>query len=91
MQKKTVEDQNPDQILYAELGAGGDRKGPKSEPVESNYAQVKVDEMGYPAHGPALDMSEPPQYPTNINRDRPRRHSPPSHYGALDDEDEVII
>ena len=45
--------------MYAELGARGGRKGPKSEPVESNYAQVKVDEMGYPARGPASDMSQP--------------------------------
>ena len=59
MQKKAASDKDPDQMLYAELGAGGGRKGPKSEPMESNYAQVKVDEMGYPARGPASDMSEP--------------------------------
>ena len=89
--KKAAEDKNPDHVLYAELGAGSGRKGPKSEPMESNYAQVKVDEMGYPARGPASDMSEPPQYPTSINRDRSRRHSPPPHYGGLDDDDGVIV
>ena len=91
VQKKTSSDKDPDQMLYAELGAGGGRRGPKSEPMESNYAQVKVDEMGYPARGPASDMSEPPQYPTSINRDRSRRHSPPPHYGGLDDDDGVIV
>ena len=91
MQKKADSENIPDQMLYAELGAGGGRKGPKSEPMESNYAQVKVDEMGYPARGPASDMSEPPQYPTSINRDRSRRHSPPAHYGELDDDDGVIV
>ena len=91
MQKKAASDKDPDQMLYAELGAGGGRRGPKSEPMESNYAQVKVDEMGYPARGPASDMSEPPQYPTSINRDRSRRHSPPPHYGGLDDDDGVIV
>ena len=91
VQKKADPENNPDQMLYAELGAGGGRKGPKSEPMESNYAQVKVDEMGYPARGPASDMSEPPQYPTSINRDRSRRHSPPPHYGDLNDDDGVIV
>ena len=47
MQKKSGADNNPDQMLYAEFGACGGRKGPKSEPMESNYAQVKVDDMGY--------------------------------------------
>lgn len=83
--------QNTDQMLYAELEAGGGRKGPKSEPVEFNYAQVKVDEMGYPARGPASDISQPPQYPTSISRDRSRRHSPPPNYGEMDDDDEVIV
>ena len=91
MQKKSDADKNTDQMLYAELGAGGGRKGPKSEPVESNYAQVKVDEMGYPARGPASDISQPPQYPTSINRDRSRRHSPPPNYGEMDDDDGVIV
>ena len=78
-------------MLYAELGAGGGRKGPKPEPMESNYAQVKVDEMGYPARGPASDMSQPAPYPTSINRDRSRRHSPPPNYGEMDDDDGVIV
>ena len=73
--RKQLQKKVPDQMLYAELGAGGGGKGPKSEPMESNYAQVKVDEMGYPARGPASDMSEPTQYPTSINRDRSRRQS----------------
>ena len=90
MQEKTAPENNPDQ-MYAELGAGGGRKGPKSEPVESNYAQVKVDEMGYPARGPASDMSQPALYPTSINRDRSRRHSPPPNYGEIDDDDGVIV
>ena len=64
MQKKATAGKNQDQMLYAELGAGGGRMGPKSEPVESKYAQVKVDDMGYPACGPALDMSQPQQYST---------------------------
>lgn len=91
MQKKAAAEYNPDQMLYAELGVGGGRKGPKSEPMESNYAQVKVDEMGYPDRGPASDVSEPLQYPTSINRDRPRRHSPSTHSGGLDDDDGVIV
>ena len=91
MQKKSAPENNPGQLLYAELGAGGGRKGPKPEPVESNYAQVKVDEMGYPARGPASDMSQPVPYPTSINRDRSRRHSPPPNYGEIDDDDGVIV
>ena len=91
MQEKTAPENNPDQMLYAELGAGGGRKGPKPEPMESNYAQVKVDEMGYPARGPASDMSQPAPYPTSINRDRSRRHSPPPNYGGMDDDDGVIV
>ena len=90
MQKKSSTENNPDQ-MYAELGAGGGRKGPKPEPMESNYAQVKVDEMGYPARGPASDMSQPAPYPTSINRDRSRRHSPPPNYGEMDDDDGVIV
>ena len=38
MQEKTAPENNPDQMLYAELGAGGGRKGPKPEAMESNYA-----------------------------------------------------
>ena len=91
MQKKSAPENNSDQMLYAELGAGGGRKGPKPEPMESNYAQVKVDEMGYPARGPASDMSQPAPYPTSINRDRSRRHSPPPNYGEIDDDDGVIV
>ena len=91
VQKKTAPENNSDQMLYAELGAGGGRKGPKPEPLESNYAQVKVDEMGYPARGPASDMSQPAPYPTSINRDRSRRHSPPPNYGEIDDDDGVIV
>lgn len=91
MQEKSAPENNPDQMLYAELGAGGGRKGPKSEPVESNYAQVKVDEMGYPARGPASDVSQPAPYPTSISRDRSRRHSPPPNYGEIDDDDGVIV
>lgn len=91
MQKKSAPENNADQMLYAELGAGGGRKGPKPEPMESNYAQVKVDEMGYPARGPASDMSQPAPYPTSINRDRSRRHSPPPNYGEMDDDDGVIV
>ena len=90
IEKKSAPE-NPDQMLYAELGAGGGRKGPKPEPVESNYAQVKVDEMGYPARGPASDVSQPVPYPTSINRDRSRRHSPPPNYGEMDDDDGVIV
>ena len=70
MQEKKARENNPDQMLYAELGAGGGRKDPKPESMESSYAQVKVDEMGYPACGPASDMSQPAPYPTSINRDR---------------------
>ena len=51
-------------MLYAELGAGGGRKGPKTEPAESNYAQFKVDDMGYPAWGPAPDMFQRTWYIT---------------------------
>lgn len=91
VQKKSTPEENPDQMLYAELGAGGGRKGPKPQPVESNYAQVKVDDMGYPARGPASDMSQPANYPTSINRDRSRRHSPPPNYGEMDDDDGVIV
>ena len=89
MQKKTAAE-NSDQ-MYAELGAGGGRKGPKPQPIESNYAEVKVDDMGYPARGPASDSSQTPQYPTSINRDRSRRHSPPPNYGEMDDDDGVIV
>ena len=69
--------QDPDQTLYAELGAGGGRKGPKPDyKPESNYSEVKVDEMGYPARGPTSDSRDPPRYPTNVNRDPSRRYSP---------------
>ena len=71
--------------------AGGGRRGPKPEPVEPNYAQVKVDDMGYPARGPASDLSQPAHYPTSINRDRSWRHSPPRNYGEMDDDDGVIV
>ena len=47
--------------------------------------------MGYPARGPASDSSQTPQYPTSINRDRSRRHSPPPNYGEMDDDDGVIV
>ena len=91
MQEKTAPEDNQDQMLYAELGAGGGRKGPKPEPVESNYAQVKVDDMGYPARGPASDIAQAPQYPTSINRDKSRRYSPPPNYGEINDDDGVIV
>ena len=58
MQKKVAAENNSDQILYAELGAGGGRKGPKSKPMESNYAQVKVDRSrrrSLPPHYGGLD------------------------------------
>ena len=91
MPKKSDLEKNTYQMLYAELGAGGGRKGPKSEPVEANYAQLEVDEMGYPARGPPSDITQPPQYPRSINRDRSRRHSPPPNYGEMDDDDGVIV
>ena len=91
MQKKSASEANPEQMLYAELGAGGGRKRPKLQPAESNYAQVKVDDMGYPAWGPALDMAQTPQYSTSINCDRSRRYSPPPKYGEMDDDDGVIV
>ena len=91
MQEKSAPENNPDQMLYAELGSGGGRKGPKCDPVESNYAQVKVDEMSYPARGPASDVSQPAPYLTSINRDRSGRHSPPPNYGEIDDDDRVIV
>ena len=91
MQKKAAPENNPDQILYAELGAGGGRKGPKLEPMESSYVQVNVDEMGYPARYPAKllpsDMSQPEPFPTAIDRDRSRRHSLLPNYGEVDDDD----
>ncbi|XP_047130135.1 uncharacterized protein LOC105848551 isoform X2 [Hydra vulgaris] len=71
--KKT---QDPDQMIYAQLGAGGGRTGPKPNPINSNYAEIKVDDMGYPARGPTSDRlpSNPPPYD-----DVSRRYSrPPS-------------
>ena len=91
MQKKSTPEENPDQMLYGELGAGGGRKGPKPEPVQSNYAQVKIGDMGYQARGPASDMSQQAHYPTSINRDTSRRHSPPPNYGEMDNDDGVIV
>ncbi|XP_065644785.1 uncharacterized protein LOC136075455 isoform X2 [Hydra vulgaris] len=68
--------QDPDQMIYAQLGAGGGRTGPKPNPINSNYAEIKVDDMGYPARGPTSDRlpSNPPPYD-----DVSRRYSrPPS-------------
>ena len=66
--------QDPDQMVYAELGAGGGRTGPKPTPAPSNYAEVKVDDMGYPARGPTSDR---PVAPTYAAVDKSRRNSPP--------------
>ena len=63
-------------MIYAQLGAGGGRTGPKPNPINSNYAEIKVDDMGYPARGPTSDRlpSNPPPY-----NDGTRRYSrPPS-------------
>jgi len=85
-----ISQKNPDQALYAELGAGGGRKGPKPEPAQSNYAEVKVDDMGYPARGPTSDLPHiPPSYNQAVSRDMSRRHSPPPK--EFDDMDDGII
>ena len=67
-------------MLYAELGAGGGRTGPKPVVVQSNYAEVKLDEFGYPASGPSSDR---PQYATS-NKSR----GPPPQPPPVDDYDD---
>ncbi|XP_065056116.1 uncharacterized protein LOC135684468 isoform X1 [Rhopilema esculentum] len=49
----TYADPKGQPVVYGKLGAGGGRKGPKpsKREDESNYADVKVDEHGYPAVG----------------------------------------
>jgi len=42
--------EDPNQAIYSELGPGG-RVGPKPTPQQSNYAEVKVDDNGYPITG----------------------------------------
>ena len=53
--KNTKED--PSQAIYSELGPGG-RVGPKPIPNQSNYAEVKVDDYGYPVTG---ETQTPPE------------------------------
>lgn len=54
-QKEPKED--PSQAIYSELGPGG-RVGPKPTPNQSNYAEVKLDDEGYPITG---DTQSPPE------------------------------
>ena len=70
------------QMVYAELGPGGGRTGPKPITEESNYAQVKTDGLYYPP----LQQSSyrgPPKYFV-ANRDR--NEMSPTH--ATDDYDD---
>ena len=48
---------DPGHAIYSELGPGG-RVGPKPTPNQSNYAEVKLDDDGYPITG---DAQSPPE------------------------------
>lgn len=43
-------EEDPGQAIYSELGPGG-RVGPKPTPAQSNYAEVKMDDYGFPVTG----------------------------------------
>ena len=59
---------NDENLVYAELGPGGGRTGPKPKPEESNYATVKTEGLYYPPlqqsfrEEPKKAFYEPPKY-----------------------------
>jgi len=59
--------EDPNQAIYSELGPGG-RVGPKPTPASSNYAEVKVDEYGYPITGETTEPAETTLY-DQVKRD----------------------
>lgn len=65
MNKPRQED--PNQAIYSELGPGG-RAGPKPAPAASNYAEVKVDDTGYPISGEPTTPVERTPY-DQVHRD----------------------
>nr|ADL39784.1 allorecognition 1 [Hydractinia symbiolongicarpus] len=66
---------DPEQAIYSELGPGGGRTGPRPAPEQSDYAEMKVDAMGYPIDG--AKASEPPTYAPVIKpREGAKRRTP---------------
>nr|ADL39787.1 allorecognition 1 [Hydractinia symbiolongicarpus] len=66
---------DPEQAIYSELGPGGGRTGPRPAPEQSDYAEMKVDAMGYPIDG--AKASEPPTYAPIIKpREGAKRRTP---------------
>nr|ADL39777.1 allorecognition 1 [Hydractinia symbiolongicarpus] len=66
---------DPEQAIYSELGPGGGRTGPRPAPEQSDYAEMKVDAMGYPIEG--AKASEPPTYAPVIKpREGAKRRTP---------------
>nr|ADL39781.1 allorecognition 1 [Hydractinia symbiolongicarpus] len=66
---------DPEQAIYSELGPGGGRTGPRPAPEQSDYAEMKVDAMGYPIDG--AKASEPATYAPVIKpREGAKRRTP---------------
>nr|ADL39785.1 allorecognition 1 [Hydractinia symbiolongicarpus] len=73
--RQPVNPDDPEQAIYSELGPGGGRTGPRPAPEQSDYAEMKVDAMGYPIDG--AKASEPPTYAPVIKpREGAKRRTP---------------
>lgn len=75
------EDEDPNHALYSKLGPGGGRTGPRPALEHSNYAEIKVDAMGYPVDG-AKETASHADYASIDDCMMP----PPS-----DDDDAIIV
>ncbi|XP_057301173.1 uncharacterized protein LOC130635737 isoform X1 [Hydractinia symbiolongicarpus] len=49
---------NPDQVIYSDVGMGGGRTGPKPVVAPAIYSEMKVDSRGYPVDGNNLSREK---------------------------------
>lgn len=74
-------------LIYAELGPGGGRTGPKPVPEESNYARVKTDGVYYP---PLQQSSFRGDGPRKSNFFEPPKYSVASRNKKPSDDDDYV-